>query len=219
MAAQPKVFAVGILVALVQFGLAIFAFGGWTAFFSHAALIALTVITIALMFVAPFSSGNLSSGEKEDRGNRWVLTVFSMIALAIAVVPPWADRSGLWTIDGENTRWVGVTLYLLGAGLRLWPVFVLGRRFSGLVAIQQGHTLETHGIYGLVRNPSYLGMLINMLGWGLTFRGWSGIAIALLLLIPLVARIRAEERLLRSHFGAEYEAYCKRTWRLVPGIY
>ena len=39
------------------------------------------------------------------------------------------------------------------------------------------------------------------------------------LLVPLLARIRAEERLLRDHFGAEYEAYRARTWRLVPGIY
>jgi protein-S-isoprenylcysteine O-methyltransferase Ste14 len=219
MAAQPRVFAVGIIVAVVQFGLAIVAFGGWTAFFSHAALMALTVVTILLMLVAPFSGGNLSSGEKEDRGNRWVLTVFSMIALASAFVPPYTDRIGWWTIDGEKTRWLGVTLYALGAGLRLWPVFVLGPRFSGLVAIQHAHKLETHGIYGVVRNPSYLGMLINMLGWGLAFRGWSGILIALLLLVPLVARIRAEERLLREHFGAEYESYCKQTWRLVPGIY
>jgi protein-S-isoprenylcysteine O-methyltransferase Ste14 len=43
--------------------------------------------------------------------------------------------------------------------------------------------------------------------------------IALLLLVPLVARIHSEERLLRAHFGPEYEAYLARTWRLVPGIY
>lgn len=58
-----------------------------------------------------------------------------------------------------------------------------------------------------------------MLGWSLAFRGWSGILLALLLLVPLVARIRAEERLLGAQFGAEYEAYVARTWRLVPGIY
>ena len=110
-------------------------------------------------------------------------------------------------------------MYTLGGALRLWPVFVLGSRFSGLVAIQAGHTLETHGVYGRVRNPSYLGMLINLLGWGLVFRGWFGVLIAVLLLVPLVPRIRAEERLLRAHFGAEYDAYVARTWRLVPGIY
>jgi protein-S-isoprenylcysteine O-methyltransferase Ste14 len=39
------------------------------------------------------------------------------------------------------------------------------------------------------------------------------------MLPPLVARIRAEEALLRAHFGAEYEAYCGRTARLIPGVH
>ena len=219
MGATTKIFVLGLITGFLQFGLAILAFGGWKAFFSHPALVALALVTLAMMAVAPFTSGNVSSGVQEDRGNRWVLAVFSLIALASAIVPPYADRMGLWTIGGETTRWVGIALYILGSVLRLWPVFVLGSRFSGLVAIQPGHTLETQGIYSLVRNPSYLGMIILMLGWGLAFRGWSGVAIALLLLIPLVARIRAEERLLRAHFGATYDAYVARTWRLIPGIY
>lgn len=219
MPAQRKVIATGAIVAVVQFGIAILAFGGWSAFFSHRALIALLVVTISLMAVAPFSRGNLSSGQEEDRGNRWVLGAFTLIALLSAFVPPYTDRTDLWTIDGDTTRWIGVVVYALGGALRLWPTFVLGNRFSGLVAIQEGHTLETHGLYGLVRNPSYLGMLINMFGWALAFRGWSGAFIAALLLIPLVARIRAEESLLNAHFGKEYEAYCARTWRLFPGIY
>ena len=33
------------------------------------------------------------------------------------------------------------------------------------------------------------------------------------------ARVRAEERLLRSQFGAEYDAYCARASRLIPGLY
>jgi protein-S-isoprenylcysteine O-methyltransferase Ste14 len=36
---------------------------------------------------------------------------------------------------------------------------------------------------------------------------------------PLVARMTAEERLLRSQFGSEYDAYCARTKRLIPGMY
>jgi len=219
MATPAKVFALSFIVGVMQFGLAIIAFGGWTAFFSHRPLVVMTVITVAMMLVASFSSGNLSSGQQEDRGNRWVFIAFSLIALASAIVPPYTDRIGLWTIDGESTRWIGVVLYTLGGALRLWPVFVLGSRFSGLVAIQPSHMLETRGIYGLIRNPSYLGMLINMLGWGLVFRGWSGVLLAALLLVPLVARIRAEERLLGAHFGTEYDAYVARTWRLVPGIY
>jgi protein-S-isoprenylcysteine O-methyltransferase Ste14 len=35
---------------------------------------------------------------------------------------------------------------------------------------------------------------------------------------PLIARIRAEETLLRSRFGDGYDAYRERTSRLIPGL-
>jgi protein-S-isoprenylcysteine O-methyltransferase Ste14 len=214
-----KMFGTSLIAAAVQFGIAIYLLGGWLAYRTHPSLIALIVVTFVMLCVAPFSKANLNSGEKEDRANRWVFIAFSVIALASAIIPPYADRIGFLTIDGETTRWIGVAVYVLGGALRLYPVFVLGRRFSGLVAIQTDHKLETHGIYSFIRNPSYLGMIVNMIGWGLAFRGWSGVAIAFLLLVPLVGRIRSEERLLREHFGAEYDAYFSRTWRLIPGIY
>ena len=96
---------------------------------------------------------------------------------------------------------------------------MLGPRFSGLVAIQPGHTLVTSGVYGVIRHPSYLGLLISSLGWGLAFRSGVGVLLAVLTLIPVVGRIRAEEVLLRSQFGAEYDAYRNRTSRLIPGFY
>jgi protein-S-isoprenylcysteine O-methyltransferase Ste14 len=214
-----KMFGASVIAGAVQFAISIYLLGGWTAFVSHRSLVVLVVVTLAMMIIAPFSRVNLNSGEKEDRANRWVFFAFGVIALASAVIPPYTDRIGFLTIDGDATRWVGVAVYTLGGALRLYPVFMLGRRFSGLVAIQSDHELETHGIYSVIRNPSYLGMIVNMIGWGLAFRGWSGVAIAFLLLIPLVARIRSEERLLREHFGAEYDVYFTHTWRLLPGIY
>jgi len=219
MAAKSKVILLGILTALVQFVLAVVGWGGWRPFSAHPALIALAAVTVALMIVAPFSSGNISSGEQEDRGNRWVLIAFSLIALVNAYVPAYTDRTGIWTLDGDTIRWFGILLYAAGGALRLWPVFVLGSRFSGLVAIQPGHTLETHGVYGHIRNPSYLGLLMMMLGWALAFRAGTGVLLTALMLLPLIARIRAEERLLRAHFGSEYDNYCSHTWRLIPGIY
>jgi protein-S-isoprenylcysteine O-methyltransferase Ste14 len=156
---------------------------------------------------------------REDRGNRWVIAVFALIGLLDAFLPAWTDRKAFWILDGETVRRLGVVLFALGGALRIWPVFVLGRRFSGLVAIQPGHTLTTSGVYAVIRHPSYLGLLVGSLGWGLAFRSGVGVLLAALLLPPLLARIRAEERLLHSQFGAEYDAYCARTSRLLPGLY
>jgi hypothetical protein len=119
------------------------------------------------------SPGNLSPGVRKDRANRWVIAVFGLIGLLEACLPAYTDRKRFWTLDGDTIRWVGVALFAAGGALRLWPVFVLGRRFSGLVAIQLGHTLVTTGIYGVIRHPSYLGLLVNSLGWALAFRSGS----------------------------------------------
>jgi protein-S-isoprenylcysteine O-methyltransferase Ste14 len=213
---RPVLMLAGVTAYL---GLSVLAWGGPGPFFSHRALVALTVVTLALTVAALRAGGNLSSGEREDRGNRWVIAAFATIGLLEGYLPAYTDRMRLWIIDGDAVRWLGVVLFAGGGALRIWPVFVLGRRFSGLVAIQPGHTLVTTGVYGTIRNPSYLGLLISSLGWGLAFRSGAGVLLAALLIPPLVARMDAEERLLQSQFGADYDAYRARTFRLIPGVY
>ena len=119
--------------------------------------------------LALLSAANLSTGEREDRSNRWIIGALGLIGLLSAWLPAYTDRKEFWVLDGDAVRWLGVALYAGGGALRLWPVFILGRRFSGLVAIQPGHTLVTDGLYSRIRNPSYLGLLILSLGWALAF--------------------------------------------------
>jgi protein-S-isoprenylcysteine O-methyltransferase Ste14 len=218
MAVFPRIILV-IVGSAAYFGLAILGWGGLAAFFSHPALVALGVAMAALAGVSLFAGGSLSPGVREDRSNRWVITAFALLGLLNGFLPAYADRLDFWTIDGDGTRWLGVLLFAIGGALRIWPVFLLGRRFSGLVAIQPGHTLLTTGIYSVIRHPSYLGLLTNSLGWALAFRSGVGVVITALLLPIVLARIRAEEALLGSQFGAEYEAYRARTSRLIPGLY
>jgi protein-S-isoprenylcysteine O-methyltransferase Ste14 len=203
----------------VYFSLAILGWRGFAPFFSHPALIGLAVATAVLAIVSAFAGGSISPGVREDRSNRWVLVAFGVIGLLQGYVPAYTDRTDLLTIDGDAVRWLGVVLFAAGGALRIWPVFVLGNRFSGLVAIQPGHTLVTGGIYGVIRHPSYLGLLVNSLGWAFAFRSTAGIILTLAMLFTLLARIRAEEKLLEEQFGDEYRAYRARTSRLIPGLY
>jgi protein-S-isoprenylcysteine O-methyltransferase Ste14 len=219
MTVKPRLAFVIIMAGLGYLGLAVLGYGGFAQFFSSPARIVLAVEVFLLSGVAPFSGGNLSPGEREDRGNRWVLIAFALIGLLSSYLPAYTDRNEIWTLDGNAIRWLGVILFAIGGVLRIWPVFVLGRQFSGLVAIQPGHKLVTSGVYGVIRHPSYLGLLINSLGWALSFRSGVGLLLTAFLIPPLLARICAEESLLRAHFGGEYEAYCARTSRCIPGLY
>jgi protein-S-isoprenylcysteine O-methyltransferase Ste14 len=203
----------------VHLGLAVLGWGGLAPFFSHPALVGITVALFALTGASFFAGGNLSQGMREDRGNRWVLLPIVLIGLLNAYMPAYTDRVEFWTIDGDAVRWLGVLLFTVGGALRLWPVFVLGHRFSGLVAIQPGHTLVTTGIYRVIRHPSYLGLLVNSFGWVLAFRSGVGVLLTTLIIPPLLVRIHAEEALLRTQFGGEYDAFRARTSRLIPWIY
>ncbi len=161
-----KIAITGVVSIAIQFGLAIAGWGGWDPFFAHPAFRALAVVVAVLMAVAiPSGSSGISSGEQEDRGNRWVLAVFTVIALLAAFFSSYTDRIGFWTLDGDAMRWAGVAVCFLGGLLRLIPVYVLRNRFSGLVAIQPGHTLETSPTFALRRvlpaRPNYIWFVCN----------------------------------------------------------
>jgi protein-S-isoprenylcysteine O-methyltransferase Ste14 len=208
-----------VIASGAWFSLAIVGLGGVSRFFSHAPLIGLTIVLCAMVVASLFAGGNLSSGMREDRGNRWVIAAFTLVGLLDGYLPAWADRNEFWIIGGDALRWAGVVLFAAGGVLRIWPVFVLGDRFSGLVAIQPNHTLQTAGIYRFIRNPSYLGALVLTLGWGLAFRSGVGVVLTALLIPPMIARMDAEDALLLAQFGEAYEAYRGRTARLIPWVW
>ena len=213
-------FAVVTVLSIIAYlGLAIVGAGGPGRFFSYPPLTAVTLVTIALGVGGLFSEGHIGAGVKEDRSNRWVIAALGVLGVLGAYLPAYTDRIDFLTLGGEGVRWLGVLLYAAGGVLRLAPVFVLGRRFSGLVAIQPEHRLVSSGLYGVIRHPSYLGLFVLSLGWGLAFRSGVGVILAVLTLPVVLARIDAEERLLSETFGAEYDAYRARTWRLIPYVY
>ena len=208
-----------IVATLAYLALAALGAGGIGAFLAHSQFIALALMTFALTAIALFTVGGFIRREREGRGRRLRLAAYAIIGLLGGYFPAYTDRIGFWTLDGDLLRWFGVLLFAAGGVLRMAPVFVLGHRFSGLVSSHPGHTLVTPGIYAKIRHPSYLGLLVNALGWGLAFRSGVGVLLVVLTLVPLLARINSEEMLLHTQFGAEYDSYRTRTWRLVPFVY
>lgn len=217
-------FLISLLSTLVLFGLSFAAFslarGDWLAFFESPARVGALVVSLGLCaFVLFCNFGGMNPGKKEDRGNRWIFGPFFVLTLGLAVLPAYLDGRDWWTTDETVTPYVGLALLTLGGVLRLAAVFVLGRRFTGLVAIQEGHRLQTRGLYRYIRHPSYAGMLLFIVGFVLVFRCWLGLLLVAGTLAILLARMNAEEALLQNEFGEEYTSYRRRTWRLMPWVY
>jgi protein-S-isoprenylcysteine O-methyltransferase Ste14 len=215
---------ISVLSTLLLFGLSFVAFalgrGDWVAFFQSPARVGAFAVSLGLSGLAVFSGcGGMNPGKKEDRGNRWIFGPFLLLSLALAVVPAYLDGRNLWAADEAVTPYLGLALLALGGTLRLAAVFVLGRRFTGLVAIQEEHRLETGGLYRHIRHPSYAGILLYMAGYVLVFRCWLGMLLVAATFGVLIARMNAEEALLESEFAEKYAAYRRRTWRLVPWVY
>jgi protein-S-isoprenylcysteine O-methyltransferase Ste14 len=200
-------------------GLAALGMGGWSPLMAHPARAGAVIAMVLISIAAMFTRGNLSSGRREDVRNRWILPPLLVLSLLLGWLPAYTERRGIGTIDGDAVRYLGLALFVVGSVLRVAAVFVLGRRFSGLVAIQEGHELVTTGLYRVIRHPSYLGLLLGLFGWVLVFRSGIGVLVSLLMIPPLVSRMNSEEALLESEFGPRYADYRRRTWRLLPLLY
>ena len=116
----------------------------------------------------------------------------------------------------------GAGAILLAAGL--WLLYRshadLGTNWSVTLEVREKHQLVSRGVYRTLRHPMYSAFLLYSIGQALVVPNWIagpsyGVAMALL----FAFRVGPEERMMLQEFGKDYEAYSKRTKRLVPGVW
>jgi protein-S-isoprenylcysteine O-methyltransferase Ste14 len=156
---------------------------------------------------------------KLDRGSLAAFDVSGVLTIPAGIVLGFTDygrvRSGEPYVAAA-----GFAFMAAGTALRWAAIRALWRYFTVNVSIEAGQRVVRAGLYGVVRHPSYAGLQLRYLGFGLDLANWLSAALVFLpLLCATVYRIRVEEEALRAHFGEEYESYAGATKRLVPGIY
>ena len=154
-----------------------------------------------------------------DRGTRVLVSVTLIGAILLGLLL----RTLAPALNTPAPHWwavAGAVTMVLGLALRLWAVVTLGRSFSTFLGVQPGQTVIRHGPYRWVRHPSYTGLWLVVLGFGVGVGHWLSLtACAGIPLIGVIPRIRVEEAELTRVLGEEYRAYQRGTYRLVPGIW
>jgi protein-S-isoprenylcysteine O-methyltransferase Ste14 len=113
----------------------------------------------------------------------------------------------------------GLALEAAGLFLALWARVHLGKNWSGRITVKVEHELIRSGPYRFLRHPIYTGLLAMYIGPALVTGEWLALAGVVVACVAYWRKIRLEEATLDTAFGADYEAYRRNTWALVPGIY
>lgn len=117
----------------------------------------------------------------------------------------------------ESLQLGGVALSALGIAFSLWAIVTLGRHYDLVLEVHAGHELVRSGPFAWVRHPVYTGLALHFIGACLATGNVLLIVGTLVVTLPaFYARARAEERLLREQFGAEYERYADEVGMLLP---
>jgi len=95
----------------------------------------------------------------------------------------------------------------------------LGTNWSITLQLREGHHLVTQGVYRRIRHPMYTALFLYSIGQTLALPNWfAGPSYLVTFGILYVLRVRQEERMMLSKFGADYEVYMASTGRLLPRI-
>jgi len=117
--------------------------------------------------------------------------------------------------------WMGLGSAFLITGLiiRWTAILQLGRSFTVDVAINEKAQLKTDGIYKKVRHPSYLGILMIVIGFSASMNSlYSFLVLVIPVLTAILYRISVEEKLLIGQYGNRYIEYTRTTRKIIPGI-
>lgn len=170
------------------------------------------------LILAVVTRRRVESKQDHDRGTHLLLWVVSALCLTAAgFLQAMLPASFRWR--AEWLRPTSLILMICGMAIRATAIFTLGRWFTVNVVTSPGQRLQQSGLYRFVRHPSYLGMEIIFLAIGLHSRDWPALLAAVVPpTLAVLYRIHIEEAALLQAFNGEYEEYCRRTKRLIPGL-
>jgi len=212
---QIVVFFLVLLILMIQ------GWGDYRGLFSHPARAGLLVVlglSILVLLFVPFSL--FARGEQEISRQRWATFLALGAVGGCCWLLPYADRRD-WLVwpESDTLRYAGLVCAIIGIGIRIVGMIQLGKLFSGFVVVQKEHHLVAGGCYRWVRHPIYSGSVLAFAGIFLVFRSQLLLVALPVYVLGTLWRIADEERLLTAAFGADYERYRKRTWRLLPFVY
>ncbi len=144
----------------------------------------------------------------------------SLLSLGLGIYDRATHFQSLAYALPEELIVLGLLLMISGIYLRHISIKALGRFFVTKIQITDNHELIDEGIYGILRHPSYTGLILAFVGTLLMLGSTLALAFFVLVAVPTyIYRIWVEEKALVQSFGQKYLRYRSNTYALFPFLY
>jgi len=122
------------------------------------------------------------------------------------------------TQESALLRSVGVAVFTAGLAIPIIARIQLDTNWSDIenAQILSGQTIISHGLYGYIRHPIYVGDLLLLFGFELSLNSWLVLGVVLLTPVILWQATREEKKLANTLPG--YDHYRRSTKRFIPFV-
>ena len=182
------------------------------------------ILIVPMLFVLMYFLGKdprflerRSRGAEKVKEQKLIQLINLPVFIAAFIIPGLDKRFGWSDIPPEVI--IATDVVILGGYFIIFMVFRQNSYASRIIEIDKEQKVITTGLYGIIRHPMYLGVLIMYLPTPLALGSYWGLIPMGLLPVALVFRILNEEKVLSEKLEG-YKDYCRKTkYRLIPYIW
>ena len=186
-------------------------------------------LLMGILFIPMFLSGlvmmasnpnllrsRLNAKEKQ-REQSLVVKLSGLMFLTGFILAGLSFRFGWWMLP-RWVSWLGAALFLISYALYA-EVLRENTWLSRTIEVQEGQTVVSTGLYGIVRHPMYAVTLVLFLSMPLVLGSAPAFLVFLAYPAIIARRIRNEEEVLTAELPGYAEYRQKVKWRLLPFIW
>ncbi len=193
-------------------------FNYWQVYVYFAILVApMTFVLFYFLRRDPKFLERRTKGKEKEKQQISIAILSAFVFLAGFIIPGLDHRFG-WSNVPMHISIAAHIIILLGY-LIIFFVFKQNSYASRIIEVNKNQKIISTGLYGIVRHPMYIGVLIMFIPTPIALGSYWGLIPFALLPVSLVLRILNEEKVLSDNLKG-YKEYCQKTkYRLIPLVW
>ena len=210
------------IAGVVLFGTLLFLPAGTLHWLNGWLMMGILFIPMMIMGIVMFCSApkllTKRIKNKEERTTQKGVVALSGLLFIVSFIVAGLNYRYQWHTLPTILPYIASVIFLIGYAIYA-EVMRENAWLSRTIEVQDGQSVVSTGLYGIVRHPMYTATILMYLAMPLVLGSLIAFGIMLLYIPIIIRRINDEEQLLKTELPG-YTEYCTQVrWQLMPFIY